>query len=720
MDDGGNRKNWFATLEKRFLPSYVWQKDQLTLWRERILFVICFIAATFGFFALIPSTILAYMEGLWGVLVLDLVAYIMAVVILLGRNTPFKIRSWLAYFFFYILGTGLLFMLGNIGAGYIWLFGSSVMAGALIGLRPAVYALILNFLALVAVAVFISVGQPEWAAVIDNPIQKWVVMTVNFMLLNTLVTVTTSLMLNGLQNALSKSEDLGENLRQSEQRLRIAFQTSPDAITINRLSDAIYINANEGFTKLSGYTHKEIIGHSTLEMGIWHDKAERKHFLSELKTKGIVNNMEARFRRKDGKIINALVSASLLDYQGEPHILSLTRDITALKETQRQLQQAQKMEAVGILAGGIAHDFNNLLQAIGGYAQLLIFDKKQDDPEYKDLEAINKAVRNAAQLVRQLLTFSRKNEYEPIILDLNHEIEGVKKILSRTLPKMIEIKLQLDQELLPVKADPLQIEQALLNLGTNAADAMPDGGQLLISTEKITLRDEYVENHLGARPGEYSLLTVSDTGSGIAPETVRHIFEPFYTTKEIGKGTGLGLASVYGIVKKHGGYIMCYSELDQGTSFKIYFPAAETNELDQKKQDVVQPIEGGRETILLVDDDQYIRDFASQLLRNFGYTVLSATSGEEALAIFTTRPKEIDLVLLDIGMPGMGGHKCLRDLLEIDPTARVLLASGYALQGQVKETLEAGAAGYIGKPYQAIDLLKKIRIVLDGKNGRAG
>ena len=262
-------------------------------------------------------------------------------------------------------------------------------------------------------------------------------------------------------------------------------------------------------------------------------------------------------------------------------------------------------------------------------------------------------------------------------------------------------------------ADPVQIEQVLLNLGTNAADAMPDGGTLVIETENITLNDDYLATHVGARAGEYVLLSVSDTGQGMDTDVVEHIFEPFFTTKEFGKGTGLGLASVYGIVKSYGGYISCYSEVGLGTAFKLYLPAAEGQVMPEEKNVQGDLPRGGTETILLVDDEESIRTFAAAVLGRFGYRVMTGTSGEEALDVIGRTRGEIDLVILDLGMPGMGGHKCLQEIKRINPSAKVLIASGYSMNGHVKKSLETGAAGYIVKPYRINVLLQKVREILD-------
>jgi len=392
--------------------------------------------------------------------------------------------------------------------------------------------------------------------------------------------------------------------------------------------------------------------------------------------------------------------------------LVVCEDITERLTLEDQLQHAQKMEAVGILAGGVAHDFNNLLHAISGYTQLLMMNKIAGDPDLPRLEAIEKSIGRAAQLVRQLLLFSRKDVVVRQNVDLSHEIGQVVRILERTIPRMIEIEFHPGSLLWAVKADPAQIEQALLNLGINAADAMPDGGKLVIQTQNVPMDETHARLHLGAPPGNYVLLTVSDTGCGMDKETLDHIFEPFFTTKGIGKGTGLGLSSVYGIIKGHCGYIHCDSTSGRGTTFKIFLPAICHEDADVVPHLLEASPEGGLETILVVDDVPDIRRLAAQMLQHFGYTVLTADSGEEALEIHSSRKEPIDLTILDLGMPGIGGNRCLRELLAINPSAKILIASGYSADDTVKKTLETGAAGFISKPYQHTELLKRVRNIL--------
>jgi PAS domain S-box-containing protein len=487
-------------------------------------------------------------------------------------------------------------------------------------------------------------------------------------------------------------------------------------------SEGLIQYANERATKNLGYSRDELVGMPIWDIDPEFTKERYDQYWREM-SDGEPVLLESFHHRKDGSAYPAEIFVRQGEFKGTRLNFAFINDISYRKRAeeekqklQLQLHQSRKMEAIGTLAGGIAHDFNNLLQAINGYTQMMLLDKQEDDRDYPNLKAIHDAGVRAAQLVSQLLLFSRKVETEKKPVELNQTVEQIRRILERTIPKMIDIELHLGGRLWNVNVDPVQIEQILLNLGTNAADAMPDGGKLVIETENIVLDKEKSHVPLGIKDGNYVLLSVSDSGHGMDQETVEHIFEPFYTTKEIGQGTGLGLASVYGIVKSHDGHITCYSEVGMGTTFKIYLPAVESLDTDgYKDMDRLPPLpQGGTETLLVVDDEEPILDFALQVLAKFGYTVLTASSGEEALDVYSGKRDEIDLVITDIGMPGMGGHRCLQELIRINPDVKVIIASGYSINGQIKKSLDQGAAGYVGKPYKLSDLLDTIRAVLDG------
>jgi PAS domain S-box-containing protein len=382
-----------------------------------------------------------------------------------------------------------------------------------------------------------------------------------------------------------------------------------------------------------------------------------------------------------------------------------------------QLRQAHKMEAIGTLAGGIAHDFNNILAAILGFAEMAHEDAQSGRADPTDLMQIMVSAQRARDLVQQILTFSRKKEPALQPLDLNQVVRRTQEILGRTIPKMISIENHLADGLPAIQADPTQVEQVLLNLASNAQDAMPDGGRLVMETQHVILDQEYCRRHLEVLPGPYVLLMVSDSGAGVDQNDRERIFEPFFTTKEIGKGTGLGLSTVYGIVKNHGGHIHCHSEPGQGATFKLYWPVSREIVPASHSRERAAPDKAlmGSETVLLVDDEDFLRQLGARALKSVGYQVVTAASGEEALEKFRRPGGRPDLVIMDLGMPGMGGHKAMKAMLELEPLAKVVIASGYSAQGRAKGALQDGAAGYVAKPFRRDDLLATVRRVLDTK-----
>lgn len=500
---------------------------------------------------------------------------------------------------------------------------------------------------------------------------------------------------------------------EAQKRLATAVEQAAEAIVITDTTGRIQY-VNPAFERVSGYVRDEVLGRNprVLKSGNL-DKTFYKNLWDTIH-KGEVWTGRFVNKRKDGSIYKEDSTISpVRDSNGKiVNFVAVKRDMTEHLQLSEQLLQAQKMEAVGILAGGIAHDFNNLLQVTLGYSELLLSQKEDDDPDSADLQKIFHAAKNGADLVQRLLTFSRKVEPKPRPLNLNRQVVQVEKLLRRTIPRMIAIQLDLSDNLARIHADPSQVEQVLMNLAVNARDAMPDGGKLTMRTATVTLDNEWCKIHMGPKPGEYVLLTVSDTGLGMDKATVDHIFEPFYTTKELGRGTGLGLAMVYGIVKQHNGHIMCESEIGRGTSFNVYFPAIETREELRPEETGIVPALG-METVLLVDDEEFIRELGRRILSDAGYTVLTAANGKEALEIFKREAAKISLVILDLIMPEMGGKECLKGILNVDQHAKILMASGLSAQFSIKESVEMGASGFVGKPFRIKELLGQVRKILD-------
>ena len=509
--------------------------------------------------------------------------------------------------------------------------------------------------------------------------------------------------------------DISARRRSEEVRRRLATAVEQAAESILMTdTQATITYVNPAFERTTGYSREEAVGLNAriLKSGV-HDEGFYRDLWCTI-TGGEVWRGRLRNRRKDGTLFEEEATISpIKDDSGKiVNYVAVKRDVTREVSLQNQLIQAQKMEAIGTMAGGIAHDFNNLLQVTLGYSELLLAEKEEQDAQYSDLMKIFQAAKSGSDLVRRLLTFSRGGSSKPVPMDLNRQIVQVENLLRRTIPRMIDIRLELADDLGRINADPTQVEQVLMNLAVNARDAMPDGGKLTLRTKNALLDEEFCKTHVGAQPGEYVLLEVSDSGQGMDRSVLERIYEPFFSTKELGRGTGLGLPMVYGIVKQHQGYIACSSEKGKGTIFKVYWPAI-GSAAELTTTDTAHAARGGNETILMVDDEESVRDLTRRLLTRAGYRVITAENGREALNVFEKEKSNISLVIMDLNMPVMGGKDCLKELFLIDPEVKALVASGYS-SGVVKfEAGELGAKGFVRKPFRVEQLLQMIRQVLD-------
>ena len=497
-------------------------------------------------------------------------------------------------------------------------------------------------------------------------------------------------------------------LRESEVRFRTQFDLSPQAIAFTEVSTGRLIDVNQKFCELTKYTKEEVLGRTTTEC-MFYSMEDRAVFLKELQKSGEVRGLEMDFRVKDGTILNTIMFAKLVQIAGETLILSIFVDLTDRKRLEVKLQQAQKLEAIGTLAGGIAHDFNNLLMGIQGIVSLIIMDIDSSHPHYERLQKIEKQIKSGARLTSHLLGYARKGKYEVKPVDLNQLLKETSETFSRTR-KEILVHRELPEDLLAIEADPGQIEQVLLNLFVNAADAMPGGGDLTLKTMNVTHKDMKGKLY-HPKPGNYVLITVADTGIGMDKKTMECVFDPFFTTKEMGRGTGLGLASAYGIIKGHGGYIDVNSKKGQGSTFSIYLPASEKKA--QKSVKTVERLTKGTGTVLLVDDEEVIIEVGKELLETMGYRVLIAKDGEEAIAIYKKHLDDIDIVVLDMVMPNMGGGKAYDRMKEINPDIKVLLSSGFSINGEASEILARGCNGFIQKPFTMKKLSERVRKILE-------
>jgi|GEM_PF-4989942 len=635
--------------------------------------------------------------------------------------------------------------------------------------------------------------------------------------------------------------------RLSEEKFSKAFKASPVWVSITSLEDGRFLEVNDAFSQVTGYSRQEAVGKTSFDLGFWiNPENDRQPALELFRRQGFFRNLETRMRFKDGRVHDMLWSVDPIDYEGQTCFLNVLNDVTELKQAEaalraseekhrllvesvgaivwrgdpqtlaftyvsqqaeallghplaewtaspdfwidhlhpddrawapkqraealswggenqieyrmlaadgrevwlrdivkpildqgrvrevvgvmvdvsdrhrvaaekaaleRQLAQAQKMEAIGTLAGGIAHDFNNILAGITGYAELALESAAQGRDNSGDLRQILRSAQRAGFLVRQVLAFSRRVETHLRPLDLNLELSQAAALLERTIPKMIALTITPAEAPALVSADPAHIQQILVNLAANAQDSMPEGGRLTIAVRKLTLDQDQVLDQATIPAGAYVVLSVADTGQGIPAANLPHIFEPFFTTKGVGQGSGLGLSTVFGLVKDHGGHIVCRSQPGQGATFEVFLPGLAATPAPEPAEPPAPA--RGQETILAVDDEPALLTVARRTLESQGYRVLTARSGEEALEQYREHPGQIDLVLMDLGMPGMGGARCLLQLRALDPAARVLIASGYAPDAYAGPEVRQAARGFLAKPYRRHELLQAVRQALD-------
>ncbi|MDO8738720.1 PAS domain S-box protein [Candidatus Deferrimicrobium sp.] len=505
-----------------------------------------------------------------------------------------------------------------------------------------------------------------------------------------------------------------EAVRDAHQRLAFYMDRMPLAYIVWNLGFGVE-EWNPAAERIFGWKARETIGKNAYELIIPKEaRPQFEHGWSKL-FKGDESSYSLNANvRKDGKIITCeWFNALLRDASGNVSgVLSMVHDVTERAELQKQVRTAQRMEAVGTLAGGIAHDFNNSLTGIVGFGELLRVRMAGDEQALHDLDEILHCAERAATLTRQLLTFARRQVIEPVNLNLSALVADLMKFIGKVVGEHIEVKTSLEKNIPTIFADRGQIEQVVMNLCLNARDAMPEGGRLVVETEDVSLEEEYVRQNPYMRTGRYALLTVSDTGVGMDEKTRERVFEPFFTTKGPDKGTGLGLAMVYGIVKQHGGYIHLYSEPGKGTAFKVYFPAIEAQPDAVPEKHREETVRGGTETILLAEDEEAIRALAERILTGFGYTVLAARNGEEAIGIFRQH-KEIVLAVLDVVMPQKGGKEAFEEMHKQNPRLKVIFMSGYSANAIHDSFVLIPDMPFLQKPFGPTTLARKVREVLD-------
>ncbi|MCL5123750.1 MAG: PAS domain S-box protein, partial [Deltaproteobacteria bacterium] len=517
--------------------------------------------------------------------------------------------------------------------------------------------------------------------------------------------------IGGVAIDISKRLRAEEALRKSEKRFRELTELLPIGVYEYDITGKLLF-ANPALLEMSGYTLDEILTQAhILNLVIPEDRARMAENIQKRIEGETAQLVEYTGLRKDGIAVPVLASASPIYDDGKiVGVRGVISDITHLKQAedekralQTQLFQSQKMESLGTLVGGIAHDFNNMLQIIIGYSQFLMDRHKKEDPGYGDLQTIIETSKEAADLVTKLLAFGQQAQSIPTELDLNNRIRELSTVISRTLPHIIRLDLDLTDRPTTILADKGEIGQLFMNLAINASEAMPDGGDLKVATSIVRLDEDYRKAHPEAKPGDYVMLSVKDTGRGMDDETKCRTFDPFFSTKQRGptRGTGLGLSVVRGIAQQRGGHITCESKPGKGTEFKVYFPAIDSKD---------QPMEP--KMILVVEDNDRIAEMEKRALERSGYKVIIATNGKEAIDIFQARNNEISLVLLDLILPEKTGRDCLTEMLTIDPSVKVLIASGYSMEGALKKEITPLVKGFVHKPFVMTDLISAVHCEL--------
>ena len=807
--------------------------------RASLLALILRVSVYLGLAVYVPSVILGVRHGLYGVVAVDTIALLVVVMLYRFVRLPFAWRAGSLCAVYYALGIGLLVGVGSISQ--IYLFGFSVVVVLLFGLRAGLAAAALCALSLFAVGA-IGYASPKMTLPGSTPdLAEWLVIGINFAVVNTLLTLAIGAVLGALSQALGSAVETGVSLDRERTVLRTLIDALPDVVftkdaagrfvtcnpaavtlhgveredqvagktvfdcfpaeiaapyhaddlavmsgqsVMNREERSVDSNGrpiwllttkvplrdatnavvgligvsrditsrkqgeaerarllaelqlqiermpmayfttdrelrftrwNPAAERIFGYSEAEVLGKDLFEtIALRTTTSSTRRVLERIRDGSFAMHYEANQRMKDGGTVACVWRhAVMLDEHGEcVSLLSLGEDVTARKLLEAQLRQSQKMEAIGQLAAGVAHDFNNLLSVILSYSELLLEDLGPGDAMRDEIGEIHGAGLRAADLTRQLLMFSRQQVVQPKVIDLNELTAGMDKMLRRLLGEDIELVSVTGATLGRVRADAGSIEQVIANLVVNARDAMPVGGKLTMETANVTIDEVFAQAHLRAKPGDYVMLSVTDTGSGMDKATLARIFEPFFTTKERGKGTGLGLSTLFGIVQQCDGSVWVYSEPGIGTTFKVYLPRVDAG-LDAAHGSPAGAVLRGSETILLVEDEEQVRDVARGILERSGYRVIEACDGAAALSISARHAGHIDLLLTDVVMPKMSGPELARRLASSRPGTKVLCMSGYTDDAAFRHGLVDAGFAHLQKPLTIVALTGAVRAVLD-------
>jgi PAS domain S-box-containing protein len=734
----------------RMVPPSLLETDSLAYWRARILFTIIFTGLLIGLFVLLTGIVLTVQQKLWALLAFDVTAWLIGVALLLAPLPRYEIRAAITLFMFYLIGLIIITFFGLLSGGPAWLFAFAVLVGILLGSKAAIIALILNALTLGIFSWLINAGLFGQTFPFFNSTENMIAAGASFILLNTIAALSVAVLVKGLISAHQKERDLTdtlkkeqthlleikheleseaverkqseEALRKSEEKYRLLAENASDVIWTMDM-DLNYTYISPAIEKIQGWSEEEanslkvddILTPRSMEIALKHLDGHLAEGANTGNYDGS-DRFELELYCKDGTTISTEILASaILGEDGLPvGILGVTRDITERKKLEAQLLQARKMEAIGTLAGGIAHDFNNILSIIVGNTELALNDVPESKPAYQKLKDVHKACLRARDVVKQILAFSRQSHQEKKPVHITPIIEESLQLIRSSIPTTIEIRQNLASESDIVHADATQINQVLINLCTNAAHSMREkGGVLEINSDNLHIDENSYDIYPELIPGRYLRLVVSDTGDGIDPDIVERIFEPYFTTKEVGKGSGMGLAVAHGIVTDHDGLISASSEPGKGSSFQVIFPVVGMDPKPEIQETL--SLSMGSEHILFVDDEEAIVELTEQILERLGYKVTAMTSSMNALEAFRNDPATFDLVITDQTMPDLTGVELIKELVKIRPEIPIILCTGFSETVDDEKAMEMGIQSFAFKPLSMHDLAGTIRKVLGRK-----
>jgi len=719
-------------------------ENPLQYWRSRILYFTLLATVISGFIAYVPSVYLAYKHRFWFIIAVD-TAVLGWIILLFIKPFSYHAKALNLLLAFFLLGAFLLVGLGPLGAGYFWLFSSSIMTSVLLGFRLALISLLMNSVVLFSVGMFVIYGRINWE--IQYSVANLLIIDINFISLNVISVVAIAFLTSGIEKAFEKEKIVNEKLLSEQEKLQLSilqknievaerFKAEELLTESEAKYRSIVENSHDGILLIDQthricYANQELCNIVELPLRdvIGNDfrailNSESFNMIvdfynSRQAGESTPSRYEFNIITKNGNTKRLEISASIIrDHTGATKTIGQFLDVTEKwrdqqdkKVLQEQLLQSQKMESIGTLAGGIAHDFNNILGAITGYTQLIEHDFSDDDKVMHYVTQMGIASERATELVKQILAFSRQNKFEKKVVDPASVVKEVLPLLRASMPSSIEIRHRIDAGKEVILADHTQIHQVIMNLCTNAFHAMEkDGGVLDLSLEVVDITAEIAKMYQEVSPGRYMQLQVSDTGAGIDAAIIQRIYDPYFTTKETGKGTGLGLATVHGIVRHHGGDITVRAD-SAGTVFTVILPLSESRPEPKR----VTPIlaSGGDERVLFVDDEVILTDIGKKILNNAGYSVEISSNPVEALDIFREKPGSFDIVISDMTMPGLSGDKLAAEIKKIRRDIPVILCTGFIEPKISEKTRESGIDALLLKPVSAGELTGKVRNVLD-------